>query len=311
LAKLSIYDTTLRDGAQREGVSFSVEDKMRIARRLDRLGVDYIEGGWPGANPKDSQFFNQAKGLGLTHAKLTAFGSTCRPGVAADADQGLAALRDAETPAVAIFGKSWDFHVVEALKTSLDENLRMIRDTVAFFCQAGREVIFDAEHFFDGFKANPEYALACLRAAHGAGASFLVLCDTNGGSLPRQVVAAVEQVKEEIPGAALGIHAHNDSGLAVAVSLAAVEAGCVQVQGTMNGLGERCGNVDLCVILPILQLKAGYECIPETEMAQLTRASRYVAEIANLPPLLGQPFVGPQAFAHKGGIHVSALLRRP
>ncbi|MDI6870697.1 MAG: citramalate synthase [Bacillota bacterium] len=309
--RITIYDTTLRDGAQREGVSFSVEDKLRLVRRLDRLGVHLIEGGWPGANPKDSEFFAAARDLPLAAARLAAFGSTRRPGVAPEQDANLQALLDAGTPVVTLFGKAWDFHVTAALKTTLEENLAMIRESVAYLVAAGREAVFDAEHFFDGYKRAPEYALACLAAAVEGGARTLVLCDTNGGSLPGEVVAAVTAVRERFPGVVLGIHAHNDSGLAVANSLLAVEAGVRHVQGTINGYGERCGNADLCSLLPLLQVKLGFDCLSSEQLASLTRTAHYVAELANLPPQSNQPFVGRSAFAHKGGVHVSALMRHP
>lgn len=309
--QITIYDTTLRDGAQREGVSFSVDDKLRIVRRLDALGVHLIEGGWPGANPKDSEFFAAAKDLPLSSARLAAFGSTRRPGVAAGEDAILQALLEAGTPVVTIFGKAWDFHVTAALRTTLEENLAMIRESVAYLASAGREVIFDAEHFFDGYRRNPDYALEALAAALAGGAGTLVLCDTNGGALPGEITAAVRAARDRFPGVPLGIHTHNDGGLAVANTLLAVEAGARHVQGTLNGYGERCGNADLCSVLPLLQLKLGYVCLPEGRLAGLTRTAHYVAELANLPPQPNQPFVGRSAFAHKGGVHVSALMRHP
>jgi 2-isopropylmalate synthase len=309
--QLVIYDTTLRDGAQREGISFSVEDKVRITQRLDSLGIQLIEGGWPGANPKDSEFFAAARELPLRTARLTAFGCTRRPGVAPQDDATLRALLEAGTPVVTVFGKAWDFHVTAALQATLEENLAMIRESVEFLAAAGREVIFDAEHFFDGYRSNPEYALACLAAACEGGAEILVLCDTNGGSLPGEVVSAVRDVRKRFPAVTLGIHAHNDGGLAVANSLLAVEAGVRHVQGTINGYGERCGNADLCSLLPLLQVKLGFACLTEGQLASLTRTAHYVAELANLPPEPNQPFVGRSAFAHKGGVHVSALRRHP
>ncbi|MGE5552597.1 MAG: citramalate synthase [Betaproteobacteria bacterium] len=309
--RLIIYDTTLRDGAQREGISFSVEDKLRIARRLDRLGVHLIEGGWPGANPKDSEFFAAARDLPLATARLAAFGSTRRPGVRPDEDANLHALLATGTPVVTVFGKAWDFHVTAALQTTLEENLAMIRESVVYLAAAGREVVFDAEHFFDGYRRNPAYALDCLAAAAEGGARTLVLCDTNGGSLPGEVVAAVKAVRERFPDLTLGIHAHNDGNLAVANSLLAVEAGVRHVQGTINGYGERCGNADLCSLLPLLQVKLGFACLSPEQLASLTRTAHYVAELANLPPQPNQPFVGRSAFAHKGGVHVSALMRHP
>ncbi|MBE3576033.1 MAG: citramalate synthase [Firmicutes bacterium] len=312
---VEIYDTTLRDGAQREGISYSVHDKLRILERLDHLGVGFVEGGWPGANPKDSEFFRLASRLRLHHTVLVAFGSTCRPGTQADRDTNLRALLEAGTSVVTLFGKSWDFQVTTGLGTTEPENLRMIRDSVAFLVQQGRQVFFDAEHFFDGYRADRDYALATLLAAAKAGAQRLVLCDTNGGSLPDQVGAAAryasQWLQEQGYPVPLGIHAHNDGGLAVANSLAAVAAGIVQVQGTINGYGERCGNADLCTVIPNLQLKMGCPCLPAEKLAQLTEISRFVAETANLSPDSHQPYVGRSAFAHKGGVHVSALLKAP
>ncbi|MBE3577199.1 MAG: citramalate synthase [Limnochordales bacterium] len=309
---IEIYDTTLRDGAQREGISFSVEDKRRILLRLDELGIAFVEGGWPGSNPKDVEFFALARKLTLKQTRLAAFGSTRRPQTRAENDRNLQLLLEAETPVVTIFGKSWDLHVTEALRTTLDENLRMIEESVAFLAGRGREVIYDAEHFFDGFRKNPEYALKTLQAAVRGGASRIVLCDTNGGSLPEQIREAVLAVRRALgDGIPLGIHCHNDGGLGVANSLAAVAAGCTHVQGTINGLGERCGNADLCQVIPNLQLKLGYRCLPEEAIRTLTEVSRFVDEIANLNPDPHRPFVGASAFAHKGGIHVSAVLRDP
>ncbi|WP_338824051.1 (R)-citramalate synthase [Moorella humiferrea] len=306
--KLYIYDTTLRDGSQGEGISLSVEDKIKIAARLDRLGVDYIEGGWPWANPKDMEFFRRAREVTWRQAKLTAFGRTRKPGGRADSDPNLLAIKEAGVKTAALFGKSWDLHVTAALETTLEENLAMIADSVAFLVAAGMEVIYDAEHFFDGFKANPDYALATLKAAAAAGAGWVVLCDTNGGCLPDEVAAIVTRVRQEIQ-VPLGIHAHNDGDLAVANTLAAVKAGCRQVQGTINGFGERCGNANLCSVLPNLELKMGYRCLPPGQLSHLTEVSRYVSEIANVVPPGNQPFVGYSAFAHKGGIHVSAVLK--
>lgn len=311
-ARVELYDTTLRDGAQREGISFSVEDKRRILLRLDDFGVDLVEGGWPGSNPKDEEFFRLARHLPLRHCRLAAFGSTRRPYTAVTGDRNLELLLAAETPVVTVFGKSWDFHVREALRADLDENLRMIEESVGYLARHGREVIYDAEHFFDGFRQNAQYALATLRAAWRGGARRIVLCDTNGGSLPDEVRNAVLAVREALDGGdglILGIHAHNDGGLGVANTLVAVAAGCRHVQGTVNGLGERCGNADLCQIIPNLQLKLGYRCVPEDRLRTLTELSRFVDEIANLHPDPHRPFVGASAFAHKGGIHVSAVLR--
>ncbi|MBC7324060.1 MAG: citramalate synthase, partial [Moorella sp. (in: Bacteria)] len=274
----------------------------------DRLGVDYIEGGWPWANPKDMEFFLRAREIIWQHAKLTAFGRTRKPGGRAREDANLLAIKRSGAKAGAIFGKAWDLHVTSVLDTTLDENLDMIADSIAFLVEAGLEVIFDAEHFFDGFKANPDYALATLRAAAAAGASWVVLCDTNGGCLPGEITATVARVRQEIQ-VPLGIHAHNDGELAVANTLAAVAAGCRQVQGTINGFGERCGNANLCSVLPNVELKMGYRCLPPGQLSFLTEVSRYVSEIANVVPPGNQPFVGYSAFAHKGGIHVSAVLK--
>lgn len=305
-----IYDTTLRDGTQGEQVSFSAEEKVRIAGRLDDLGVHYIEGGWPGSNPKDMRFFELAKEVDFKNARLTAFGSTrksdCRP----EDCPNLAALLRAETPAVAIFGKSWDLHAVEILGISLEENIAMIRDSVEFLKAQGKEVIYDAEHFFDGYKRNPAYARRTLEAALSAGADFIVLCDTNGGTLPMEIAKIVGEVRSFVT-RPLGIHAHNDGGLAVANSLYAVENGVTMVQGTMNGYGERCGNADLIAIMINLQLKMQKRCLPDESIRQLTKLSLYVSELANIPPLNSRPFVGRSAFAHKGGVHVSAILKNP
>lgn len=308
--KVYLYDTTLRDGTQGEGISLSVEDKCKIALRLDQFGVDFIEGGWPGSNPKDMAFFERVKSMSFSHAKITAFGSTCRPGVAADQDENLQAILSSGVKAAAIFGKSWDLHVTEALKTTLDENLRMIRESVAYLKSKGLTVLFDAEHFFDGYKRNPVYALRVLETAEEAGADWLVLCDTNGGSLPHEVQEIVSDVRActHIP---LGIHSHNDGELAVANALMAIRAGATQVQGTMNGIGERCGNANLVSVIPNLQLKLGYSCVEPEKLTQLTKLSRYVSEIANMVTPNNQPFVGNSAFAHKGGIHVSAVLKNP
>jgi 2-isopropylmalate synthase len=310
MMKVVIYDTTLRDGTQGEGVSFSVEDKLLIVEKLDELGVDYIEGGWPGSNVKDAEFFARARQLNLSNAKLAAFGSTCHPRNEPRSDPNLAALLAAETPVLTIFGKSWDLHVAKALGTTLERNLELIEASVAYLKAAGREVIYDAEHFFDGYAANPEYALETLRAAERGGADWIVLCDTNGGSLPGHIRQAISEIRKFVK-APLGIHAHNDSDLAVANSLAAVEMGALQVQGTMNGYGERCGNANLCSIIPVLELKMNLRAIGRNRLPMLTEASRYVAELANLPHRADLPFVGRSAFAHKGGVHVSAVMRDP
>ncbi len=305
-----LYDTTLRDGTQGEGISLSVEDKIKIALRLDQFGIDFIEGGWPGSNPKDMAFFERIREIPLQHAKVTAFGSTCRPNVAAAEDDNLRALIASGVKAAAIFGKSWDLHVTDALKTTLEENLRMVADSVTFLKKNGLVTLFLAEHFFDGYKANPRYALRVLEVAEEAGADWIVLCDTNGGSLPTEVYDIVKNVTEGIH-TPLGIHPHNDSGVAVANALAAIQAGAKQVQGTINGIGERCGNVNLISVIPNLQLKLGYHCVSSEQLQELTQLSRYVAEIANMTLPNNQPFVGHSAFAHKGGIHVSAVMRDP
>jgi 2-isopropylmalate synthase len=301
-----LFDTTLRDGTQSEGLSLSVEDKLKIARLLDGFGIHFIEGGWPGSNPKDVEFFRRARQLGLKHAKLTAFGSTRKAGTRAEDDANTKALLDAATPVVCIVGKSWTLHVTKVLGTTLEENLAMIRDSVAYLKQQGREVVYDAEHFFDGYHADPEYALAAVRAASEAGADWICLCDTNGGSLPSTITRVVGVVKAALP-TRLGIHTHNDSDMAVANALAAVEAGCTQVQGTMNGWGERCGNANLISIIPALQLKMDRRCVPDENLARLTELSRAVSEIANIRPRAHAPYVGSSAFAHKGGIHVAAV----
>lgn len=319
---LWIYDTTLRDGAQREGLSLSLEDKLRIVRQLDRLGIPFIEGGWPGANPKDVQFFWHLQEEPLTQAELVAFCSTRRPGIAAADDPMLQPILAAGTRWVTIFGKSWDLHVTEGLQTTLAENLAMIQDTIAFLRANGRRVIYDAEHWFDGYKHHPAYALETLKTAITAGAEWLVFCDTNGGTLPHEISQIVQDVIQAIalnlqesqstsPMPQFGIHTHNDCDTAVANALAAVMQGAQMVQGTMNGYGERCGNANLCSLIPNLQLKLGYTCITEHQLAQLTETSRFVSEVVNLAPDDHAPFVGLSAFAHKGGIHVSAVERNP
>jgi len=306
---IEIYDTTLRDGAQSEEISYSVEDKLKILRALDRLGVQFIEGGWPGANPKDLEFFDRAAREPLACARLVAFGSTRRVGARAAEDEGLRALLAAGTPWVTIFGKSWDDHVREALRTTLEENLAMISDSVRHLKESGRGVIYDAEHFFDGYRSRPEYALLTILAAREAGADRIVLCDTNGGALPDQVRAAVTVARSRLGATMIGIHAHNDGELATANSLAAVAAGARHVQGTINGYGERCGNANLCSVIPNLELKLGLPCLPPGSLARLTAVSRHVGDVANRTPNSHQPFVGRSAFAHKAGIHVSAIER--
>lgn len=307
-----IYDTTLRDGTQREGLSVSTEDKLRIARQLDQLGIPFIEGGWPGANPKDVQFFWQLKEEPLTQAQVVAFCSTRRPNITAAADPMLQAILAAGTRWVTIFGKSWDLHVTEGLKTSLEENLAMIRDTIEYLRSSGRRVIYDAEHWFDGYKHNSDYALKTLEVAIASGAEWLVLCDTNGGTLPHEISSIVRDVIKAIPSETqLGIHTHNDSDTAVANALAAVIAGATMVQGTINGYGERCGNANLCSLIPNLQLKLGYKCLEENQLTQITKVSRFISEVVNLAPDEHAAFVGRSAFAHKGGIHVSAVEINP
>jgi 2-isopropylmalate synthase len=305
-----LYDTTLRDGEQGEFISYSLEDKVRIAQRLDEFGMDYIEGGWPGSNPKAMSFFNRMQNFPFRHAKLAAFGSTRRKGIAAADDTQLQTLIAAQTPVVTIFGKSWDLHVREALRVSEEENLAMIRESVSFLKSNNREVIYDAEHFFDGFKANPAYALQTLKAAQEGGADCIVLCDTNGGTMPTEMPAIFEKVKEVIS-TPLGLHPHNDCGMAVANTCVAVLNGATQVQGTVNGYGERCGNADLIQIIPNLELKYKRQCLESGMLKELTPLSHFVAEVANLAPDPRQPYVGQTVFAHKGGIHVSAVQRNP
>jgi 2-isopropylmalate synthase len=307
---IRIYDTTLRDGTQGEGISFSMEDKVRLAQRLDALGVHYIEGGWPGSNPKDMRFFRRILDVPLKHARVAAFGATRRAGIAAEADPSLQALVEARTPVATIFGKSWPFHVTHALQTTLPENLLMIADSVAFLTRHVEEVVYDAEHFFDGWKRDRDYALETLRAAERAGARILVLCDTNGGSLPSEVAEIVREVRRHV-WTPLGIHAHNDGECAVANSLAAVIEGAEHVQGTLNGFGERCGNANLVSIIPNLSLKLGLQSIPEVGLRELRDVARFASELANRPPWQHQPFVGDSAFAHKAGMHVSAILKHP
>ncbi len=302
------FDTTLRDGTQGESVSFSVDDKLLIAEKLDELGIDYIEGGWPGSNPRDKEFFERARKLKLKHAKLTAFGATRFAKNPIDKDPNVAELVAAATPVVSIFGKTWDFHVRCALGISEEENLALISETVSHLIDHGREVVYDAEHFFDGYIANPHYALQTLEAAKSAGADVLCLCDTNGGTLPGRIAEIVTKVRERFDGV-LGIHTHNDSELAVANSLAAVEAGVTHVQGCMNGYGERCGNANLCSIIANLELKLGHSTIGTEKLKNLTNVARYVAEMANLSLRREQAYVGPSAFAHKGGMHVSAVMK--
>jgi len=307
--QLIVYDTTLRDGTQSEGISLSLEDKIKIAQRLDDFGMDYIEGGWPGSNPKDMEFFRRAKDMEWSQAKIAAFGSTRKANSKASEDNNIKLLLEAETPVVTIFGKSWDLHVREGLRATLDENLDMIRDSVSFLKEHGKEVIYDAEHYFDGYEANPEYALSTLFAAEQAGADCLVLCDTNGGTLTSRLVEIIEETQKLNFKTPLGIHAHNDSDLAVSNTLVSVERGLLHVQGTVNGYGERCGNANLCSVIANVALKTPVDVSPKLKVKELTNLSRYVSEMANMHHREEAPFVGNSAFAHKGGIHVSAIRR--
>src|SRR5580704_8720295 len=306
--KIQIYDTTLRDGCQSEDVSLTVEDKLEIAERLDDLGIDYIEGGWPGSNERDAAFFREVKKLRLRRSKIAAFGSTRRANARASADRNLALLLRAETPVATVVGKTWDMHVREALRISNQANLDILHDTITYLKRHVDEVIFDAEHFFDGFAANPEFAVACLRAADSAGVDIIALCDTNGGRLPHEIEAGVQAAIEAVR-CPIGIHPHNDSEVAVANAIAGVRSGATQVQGTINGVGERCGNANLVSIIPDLQLKMGYQCVAPAKLKELRAVSMLVYELANITPVGRQAFVGRYAFAHKGGLHVSAILR--
>lgn len=308
MAKVELYDTTLRDGAQGEGISFSVADKLSIASKIDELGIAYIEGGWPGSNPKDMEFFKKAKKLKLKNAKIVAFGSTRRAKSKAADDPGLKSLLKAGTGVITIFGKTWDLHVKDVLKVSLEDNLKMIADTVTFLKSEGRRVFYDAEHFFDGYLSNPEYAIKTLLAASEAGAEVIMLCDTNGGMLTSKVFEVVGKVKEKVK-APLGIHTHNDSDMAVANTIAAIQAGCTHAQGTINGYGERCGNADLISVIANLKTKLGIDCVSDMHLRGLVEVSRFVSEISNMKHTDNQPFVGNSAFAHKGGVHVDAILK--
>lgn len=310
LKSVEIYDTTLRDGAQGEGINFSLEDKIKIAHKLDEMGFHYVEGGWPGSNPKDLAFFRRVRNTTFKNTVITAFGSTRKPGTRPEEDHNLRCLLESGARVITIFGKSWDFHVRKALETTLDENLNMIRESVAYLREQGLAVFYDAEHFFDGYKAYPDYALATLDAAVAGGASRVILCDTNGGTMPWELAEITGRVKDRLQ-VPLGIHCHNDSELAVANSLAAVRAGVVQVQGTVNGYGERCGNANLCSLIPNLTLKCKLETLPLENIKKLTELSRFVSELANMTPSSSQPYVGMSAFAHKGGVHVSALQKHP
>ena len=305
---ISIFDTTLRDGTQGEKVCLSAKDKIRIAKRLDSFGIDYIEGGWPGSNPKDMEFFRLASDMEFSNAKIVAFGSTCRAGSRPEEDKNIQFLLDADTKTVSIFGKSWLLHVKQALKITPEENLDIIRSSVNYLKQHDKEVIYDAEHFFDGYKDNPEYAIETLKTAENAGADTLVLCDTNGGTLPHEI-SEITAAVDAATSTKLGIHAHNDCELAVANSVAAVAAGCEHVQGTINGYGERCGNANLCSVIPNLQIKQNYHCVPDNSISQLTSLSSFVSELANVGHDTRMPFTGRSAFAHKGGVHVSAVMK--
>ncbi|MFA4992228.1 MAG: citramalate synthase [Candidatus Omnitrophota bacterium] len=310
MREIKLYDTTLRDGSQGEGVSFTVTDKIKIARKLDELGIHYIEGGWPGSNPKDMEFFKNVKAMKFRNSRMVAFGSTMRPRISASEDDNLRALIKSGVSIAAIFGKTWDLHVTDVLKIPLQENLRMIKESVAFLKAKGLTVFYDAEHFFDGYVHNKGYALETLCSAVEAGCDAVILCDTNGGMITSELATIVRAIISEV-NVPVGIHTHNDGAMAVANSVAAVEAGCGIVQGTMNGYGERCGNADLCAIIPNLQLKMGYNCLSRARLKDLTEASRYVDEISNMKPQDNQPFVGRSAFAHKGGVHINAVMKNP
>lgn len=308
--KIFIYDTTLRDGSQAEGVSFSVLDKVKIVRKLDEIGVHYIEGGWPGSNPKDKELFNVLRKEPLKQAKLSAFSSTRRKGMKAEDDPLYQDLLEAQTPVVCIFGKTWDLHVTDVLKTTLQDNLEIIKDSVSFLKKKKREVVYDAEHFFDGYKNNPDYALKTILTAQEAGADCIVFCDTNGGSLPEEIAGIILEVKQYLT-VPMGIHVHNDCGLGVANSLAAVDAGCIQVQGTFNGFGERCGNADLSTIIAVLSSKLDYQILPKNKLKELKETAYYIAEVANIAIQDFHPFIGHSAFAHKAGVHIDAILKNP
>lgn len=310
MTKVKLYDTTLRDGSQAEGVSYSVMDKIRIAEELDKFGIHFIEGGWPGSNPKDKEFFEKISKSKLKNSKIAAFSMTRRPGILASQDKNIAALLKSKAQVITIVGKTWDFHVTEVLKTSLDENLAMIKDTVGFLIKKGFEVFYDAEHFFEAYKANKNYTLKTLIAAQDAKATAICLCDTNGASLPSQITDTIKELRHIIK-VDLGIHCHNDAGVAIANSLAAIDAGASMVQGTINGYGERCGNADLIAIIANLKTKLKIDCISDTQLKQLTHLSHFVSEISNMRPKNEQPFVGESAFAHKGGMHINAIMKNP
>lgn len=310
MAKVKLYDTTLRDGSQAEGISYSVMDKIRIAEELDKIGIHFIEGGWPGSNPKDREFFEKISQSNLKNSKIAAFSMTRRPKIKASQDSNIAALLKSKAHVITIVGKTWDFHVTEVLKTTLDENLAMIMDTVSFLIKKGFVVFYDAEHFFEAYQANREYALKTLNSAQNAGAQALCLCDTNGGTLPAQITTVIREIKHAIK-VDLGIHCHNDAGVAIANSLAAIDAGATIVQGTINGYGERCGNADLIPIIANLKIKLKINCIPDQQLKQLTHLSHFVSEISNMRVKNEQPFVGDSAFAHKGGMHINAIMKNP
>lgn len=309
--KITTYDVTLRDGEQSEGITLSVEDKLRITQRLDEFGIDYIEGGYPASNPKDEEYFRRVRELDLKHARVAAFGSTCKKDIAAEDDQGLADLLAAGVPVITLVGKTWDEQVTRALQTTLDENLRMIGDSVTYLKSKGVEVVFDAEHFYDGFKSNAEYALSCVRVACEAGADAIDLCETNGGALPFEVEDITREVVAKFPDQAFGVHCHNDSGCAVANTLAAVQAGATRIQGTVNGFGERVGNTDILVAIADLELKMGRTCVGPEKLQQLTGVAQFVAETCNRAVQPHHPYSGSAAFAHKGGLHASAIARFP
>lgn len=308
MRSVKLYDTTLRDGAQMEGVSFTVKDKIGVARKLNSLGIHYIEGGWPGSNPKDIEFFKEIKKFKLKNSRIAAFGSTRRPNTKVSKDPFLQALLKADTSVVTIFGKSWGLHVRQVLRTTPAENLRMIAESVEYFKHRKKGIFYDAEHFFDGYREDSDYALKTLRAAENGGCDAIILCDTNGGTITSEIRRIVMEVAKEIR-IPLGIHAHNDINMAVANSVAAVQAGCIQVQGTINGYGERCGNADFCSVIPTLRLKLGINCLPLNRLKKITEVSRFVSEVINAVPQANQPYVGHSAFAHKGGIHVDAVSK--
>ena len=306
-----VYDTTLRDGSQGEGISFSLDDKLKIAQKLDFLGIPYIEGGWPGSNPKDMEFFKTIRAMELKHSRVTAFGSTRKPGTNVRQDSNLQAILESGATTATIVGKTWDFHVIRALETTLEENLNMVTETIAFLKDKGLEVFFDAEHFFDGYKANPQYALKTLSVAKDSGAELIVLCDTNGGTLPWEIEKIIEDVKQVLNIGEFGIHCHNDLGLAVANSIVSVGKGCTHIQGTINGYGERCGNTDLIPIIGILQFKMDKSIISSKKIGELTHLSHFISEVCNMVHRDNYPFVGGSAFAHKGGVHIDAVIKDP